>query len=138
MDRPPANASRPRRPSAGRRAAAAGALLALLAAAVVVGWSVIRNPLQLLLALLVIVVVALAGWTALLHHALTRLLPAIMAVAALAGLVALPDVRSLMFNVVVAGLVLTAAARVAIGRDLVYARQVGPARPRLPCSGFGT
>jgi diacylglycerol kinase-like protein len=145
MDRPPttANASRLRRPSAGRRAAAAGALLAV---AVVVGWSVIRNPLQLLLALLLIVVVALAGWTTLLHHGLTRLLAAIMAVAALAGLVALPDVRSLMFIVVVAGLVLiaTAAARVAIGRDLVFtggARQVGPARHGVllmnPWSGGG-
>ncbi|GAB2984359.1 diacylglycerol kinase [Amycolatopsis acidiphila] len=126
--------------------AAAAALLCLPAAAAVVVWSLVRNPLQLALGLALIVVAVVAAWSALLHRGVARLPPAIAAVVALAATAALPETRVLAVLAAVTGLAVlsTAAARVAIARDLApatTARAVGPARRGVllmnPRSGGG-
>jgi len=135
-----------KRPSARRRLAAAGALVALVAAGVVAGWSLVRYPVQLPVAVLLIMLAVVAGWTALVHHGIRRVLAGIAASMLLVATVLLPGVHSFMLIAVVAGLVVvsSAAARVAIARDLAPAtqvRSVGPAKhARLlmnPWSGGG-
>ena len=135
-----------RRPSPGRRMAAAGALLALLAAWGLLGWSLVRHPVQLPVALVLILVAMIAAWTALVHHGARRVLATIAALAALVAVVLLPDLRSFLLIAVVVGLVVisTAAAKVAIAHDLAAAtetRPVGPARHGVlllnPWSGGG-
>ncbi|MBP2328699.1 diacylglycerol kinase family enzyme [Kibdelosporangium banguiense] len=128
----PANASSAQRPSARRRVAAAVALITLVAAAVVVAWRLVQHPVQLPLALLLIILAVIAAWTAVVHHGIRRVLAAIAAVVTLAATVALPDVRSFALLAVVIGLIAisTAAVKVAVARDLAPAtatRSAGPA-----------
>jgi diacylglycerol kinase family enzyme len=134
------------RPSGRRRGAAAAALIAFVAAGAVVAGALVRHPLQLPVALLLIVVAVVAAWTALVHRGTRRVLAATVAVAALITIVLLPDVRSFLIFAIMVGLVLvaTAAARVAVGHDLapaMRARTVAPARHGVlvmnPWSGGG-
>ena len=134
------------RPAPSRRVAAAVALLCLPAAIAVVAWSLVRNPVQLTVGLVLIIVALLAAWTALVHRGIVRWLAAVVAVLALAGTVVLPDARVVAVIAAVVGLaaVSTATARVAVARDLTAptnARAAGPARHGVllmnPWSGGG-
>ncbi|OLL76486.1 Transcription regulator [contains diacylglycerol kinase catalytic domain] [Pseudonocardia sp. Ae168_Ps1] len=147
-DGPPGAASAPLDPpSAGRRLAAAGALVALLVAAIVM-LSLLRDPLAMVLGLVLVVVTVVAGWTALVNRGTRRVLAAAVAVAALAGTVwvlLLTGSVLRLVSVVVLVLLATAAGRVAIGHDLARtpatSRPVGPARSGVlimnPRSGGG-
>lgn len=134
------------RPAPSPRAAAAVALLCLPAALAVVVWSLMRNPLQLVLGLVLIAVAVLAAWTALVHHGVARLLATLAAVVALAATVALPEARVAAVIAALTGLAAlsTATAGFAIGHDLAPvtgAHAVGAARHGVllmnPWSGGG-
>jgi diacylglycerol kinase family enzyme len=146
MNEPSSDVNAPPRPSAARRVCAVGSLAALGAAVAVVVGTLVRNPVQLLIALLLLGLAVTAGWAALVRRGAPRLLCVAVAVAALAGLVALPDLRTFVVLAVVIGvLVLGAVAtRVALGQDLasaVAATRVGPAERGVllmnPRSGDG-
>jgi diacylglycerol kinase family enzyme len=137
---------RPRAASGGRRAAAAVALLLLGAAMTSVVVALARHPVELPVALLLLGVAVAAAWAALVRRGLPRLLAAVVSIAALAGIVLLPDLRSGVLLAVVIGLVLLSAAvaRVALGHDLApstQGRRVGPAEHGVllmnPWSGGG-
>ncbi|GEL19770.1 diacylglycerol/lipid kinase family protein [Pseudonocardia asaccharolytica] len=144
---PSGASSSPPRPSAGRRAAAAAALIALAAAAAVVVAGLVQHPARLPVALLLVFVAVVAAWTALVHRGTRRLVATALAVVALAAVIVLLDVGSLVRIAIVVGLVVvsTAAARVALAHDLspptAGARPVGPARQGVllmnPRSGGG-
>lgn len=135
-----------RSPSAGRRVAAA---LALLAFASAIGYVVVvlmRHPVELPIALVLLFAAVAAAWAALVNRGLVRVLAAAVAVAALVAVTLLPELRSFVVIAIVVGLVLTstAAARVAIGRDFAPAASghaVPPARHGVllmnPWSGGG-
>ena len=133
-------------PGAGRRAAAAVALGALLAAVVVVAAGLVQNPWRFLLALVLVVIAILAGWTALVNRGGRRIAATAVVVLALVGIVLLL-IGSVVQVAVLIGLVIlsTATARVALGHDLVPApagaMSVGPARRGVllmnPWSGGG-
>jgi diacylglycerol kinase family enzyme len=133
-------------PDLRRRAAAALALAALLAALVVVIVHVLQNPGRVLLALALVVIAVVAGWTALVNRGGRRIAAAAAGVLALAGIVVLL-IGSVAELAVLIGLVIlsTVSARVALGRDLAPvrkgARSVGPARHGVllmnPWSGGG-
>jgi diacylglycerol kinase family enzyme len=118
-----------------------------LAAAVAVGVvNLARQPVQLVIAIVLIAVAVAAAWTALVHRGFRRVVATVAAVVLLAALAALPDLRTYLVLVLVIGLVLvsTLAARFALGRDLspvLTATKVGPARHGVllmnPLSGNG-
>jgi diacylglycerol kinase family enzyme len=133
-------------PSPARRASATLALSALATAVIVVVVTLLRDPVQLLIALLLLAFAVGAGWAALVRRGVPRVLLALAAAVALAGIALLPDLRTFVVLAVVIGLfVLSAAAtRVALGHDLspaVDAIRVGPAERGVllmnPRSGGG-
>ncbi|GEL22202.1 hypothetical protein PSU4_11560 [Pseudonocardia sulfidoxydans NBRC 16205] len=135
-------------PDTRRRMAAVGALLSLAAGLAVVVWALWRHPLWLPLALVLLLVTVLAAWTALVHRGAMRIGAAVVAVAALVGVVVLLDIRSVVALVLVVALaaLATAAARVALGSATAAtpaagAHRVGPARRGVllmnPWSGGG-
>jgi len=143
---PPVRSDKPR-PSVGRRAAAAAGLLAAVGALALVVAGLFNSPLRLGLAVIALCVALMAAWIALVNHGTRRVLAGVVAVVALIGLVALFDLGSIVRISLVVGLVLvsTAAARVALARDLAPAasesRKVGPAQHGVlimnPWSGGG-
>jgi diacylglycerol kinase family enzyme len=134
-------------PDMRRRAAAALALAALLAALVVVIVHILQNPGRVLLALALVVIAVVAGWTALVNRGGRRIAAAAAGVLALAGIVVLLVTGSVAELAVLIGLVIVSmvSARVALGCDLAPvrkgARSVGPARHGVllmnPWSGGG-
>ena len=134
-------------PSAGRRAAAALALLALVAVLVITAGAFLRDPVRLGVALVLVVLAVMAGWTALVHRGTWRVVASGVAVVALAAVIVLVAAGSLLRTAVLVGLALlsVAMARVALGHDLAEApadlRPVGPARRGVllinPRSGGG-
>ncbi|QJY47969.1 diacylglycerol/lipid kinase family protein [Pseudonocardia broussonetiae] len=120
-------------PTAGRRVAAAGALVALLLAITLAVVGFLDDPVRLLVAVVLVTVVAMAGWTALVNRGTPRVIAAVAAGAALLGLVVLLLTGTPLRAAGLIGLVLvsTAAARVALGHDMATApagmREVGPA-----------
>ncbi|MEU6644723.1 diacylglycerol kinase family protein [Saccharomonospora sp. NPDC046836] len=134
------------RPSPARRAYAAGALLALAAAFVAGIVALVRHPVQLVLAVLLIGVAVAAAWAALVRRGVRRVAAAVLAAVAIVATAALPDLRAyLLFLLIIALLLLTvAAASLALGDDLappVAAHPVGPAHNGVllmnPRSGGG-
>jgi diacylglycerol kinase family enzyme len=122
----------PAHPSLARRAAAALALSALATAVVVVVVTLLRDPVQLVIALLLLAFAVGAGWAALVRRGMPRVLLALAAVVALLAIALLPDLRTFVVLAVVIGLALLSAimSRVAVGHDLapvVEATPVGPA-----------
>lgn len=118
------------RPSWGRRLSAVGALLTL-AGAIAVGISLlIRNPLELVAAMLLIGLAVVAVWAALVRRGARRWIYAAITVFALAGITLLPDLRTYWAILLVILCALSAlAVRVALGRDLAprSSATVGPA-----------
>jgi diacylglycerol kinase family enzyme len=137
----------PPRPTVGRRIAAAVALLGLLAALVMVVVALLRDPVRLVAGLVLVAVCVMAAWSALVHRGALRTLATVVAVAALVAVVVLLLAGSIvrMALVVVLMLVSAAAAKVALGHDMVETpqglRPVGPARHGVllmnPRSGGG-
>jgi hypothetical protein len=133
-DRPPLGAT-PARPAPAvmRRFAAAGALIALVLAIVLAVANFLNDPVRLPVALLLILTVVMAGWTALVHRGATRAVATTVAVVALLGLIVLLISGSPLRLAILVGLVLLsmAAARVALGPDMADApagvRNVGAA-----------
>lgn len=128
----PATSGRPA-PTALRRVAAAGALVALVLAISLAVIGFLDDPVRLPVAVVLVTVVAMAGWTALVNRGAARVVAAVTAGAALLGLVVLLLTGTPLRAAGLIGLVLvsTAAARVALGSDLAAApagmRAVGPA-----------
>jgi diacylglycerol kinase family enzyme len=134
-------------PSGLRRFAAAVALLALLAAIVVIVAAFVRDPLRLIVAVVLVVVAVMGGWTALVRRGTWRIVGSGVVVLALIALVVLLFAGSLwrLAALVVLVVVSIGAARMALGGDLAEApadlRPVGPARHGVllmnPKSGGG-
>jgi diacylglycerol kinase family enzyme len=108
------------RPSAARRIAAGVALLAAVIAIAMVAAAFLRDPLRLVAALLLVVLVVMAGWTALVRRGIWRLIGGVVVVLALIGLVLLLAAGSLlrMAALVVLLALSIGAARIALGHDL--------------------
>ncbi|HEX5119792.1 MAG TPA: diacylglycerol kinase family protein [Pseudonocardiaceae bacterium] len=121
------------RPSWERRLAAVGALVAL-AGALAVGIAVlISDPLELVAAVLLIGLAAVAAWAALVRRGARRWLYGTIAVLAVVGAVLLPDLRTYwaILLVIVLCALSALAVRVALGHDLAHrpsSAAVGPAR----------
>ncbi len=115
----------PPRPTVGRRIAAAVALLGLLAALVMVVVALLRDPVRLVAGLVLVAVCVMAAWSALVHRGALRTLATVVAVAALVAVVVLLLAGSIvrMALVVVLMLVSAAAAKVALGHDMVETPQ---------------
>ncbi len=122
------------------------ALAALATAVVVVVVSAVRDPLQLLAALALLAGTVVAGWAALVRRGWRRVVLGVVAVAALAAIALLPDLRTFVVLGIVTGLLLLSAiaSRVALGHDLapaVEVTRVGPAHRGVllmnPRSGGG-
>src|SRR6478672_8138090 len=116
-----------------RRLAAAGALVALLLAIALAVAGFLNDPLRLVGSLLLVLIVVMAGWTALVNRGAARGVAAGVAIVALIVLVVLLVFGSPVRLALLVGLVLisTAAARLALGHDLAHGRaevqSVGPA-----------
>jgi hypothetical protein len=95
-------------------------LLALVAAIVISAEAFLRDPVRLVVALVLVVLAVMAGWTALVRRGTWRLVAGGVALVALVAVVVLIAAGSLVRTVVLIGLVLmsTATARVALGHDL--------------------
>jgi diacylglycerol kinase family enzyme len=124
--------SEPAVPFLARWACAVLALTALITAVIVVVVTLVRDPVQLVVAIALLAVAVIAGWAALVRRGWQRWLLAGTAVLALVALAFLPDLRTFVVLAVVIGLVLVAgiASRVALGSDLaptVETTRVGPA-----------
>ncbi|GLZ35070.1 hypothetical protein Lesp02_72570 [Lentzea sp. NBRC 105346] len=125
-----------------QRAAAAGSLLAFAAAVIAVIISAL-HPVQLAVALLLIAVALVTCWMGLVRRGARRVVAFVAAALALAGLIALPDLRAFLVLAIVVGLLALsiAAARFALGRDHTGTTRVGPARGGVllmnPRSGGG-
>jgi diacylglycerol kinase family enzyme len=119
------------RPPLGRRACAAMALAALGGAVAVVVRTLARDPVELVAAVALLAVVVAASWAALVRRGPRRFLAAAGAVAALAGIVALPDLRTVAVLTVVIGLtaLATTMARTALGPDLGAGPATSPVGP---------
>jgi diacylglycerol kinase family enzyme len=134
-------------PSVGRRVAAAVALLALVVAVVMIVAALLRDPVRLVAALVLVVVAVMAGWTALVHRGPWRVVATVVAVVAIAVVIVLLAAGSLVTMAVLIAVVLLSvvAGRVALGHDLAEAPAglalVGPARHGVllinPRSGGG-
>lgn len=136
----------PESPTLARRACAVLALAALATVVVIVVVSLVRDPLQLVAALVLLSLVVVAGWAALVRRGWRRAVLALVAVAALVGVAFLPDLRTFVVLALVVGLVLVSAVagRVALGHDLapvVETTRVGRAKHGVllmnPRSGGG-
>ncbi|HVV14545.1 diacylglycerol/lipid kinase family protein [Amycolatopsis sp.] len=134
------------RPSPARRLCAALSLLAVLVALGIGIGALVRHPVQLVIAVVLIVCAVNAAWFALVHHGVRRWSAALAALLALAGLVALPGLHAIVVLLVVLGLCVLAmvTARIAFGHDLAPERtgvRVGRARRGVllvnPRSGGG-
>ncbi len=105
-----------------RRLAAALALAGLVAALVVAIFTVITNIVQLLIAVALVFVTVMAGWTALTNRGVRRVVGAVIAVAAATGVIVTIVLRGnhgLLLVVVLALMALSVgASRFALGRDL--------------------
>jgi diacylglycerol kinase family enzyme len=110
-------------PSPGRRAAAAVALLALVAAIVITAGAFLRDPVRLVVALVLVVLAAMAGWAALVRRGTWRIVASGVALVALVAVVVLIAAGSLIKTALLVGLVFLSivTARVALGHDLVEA-----------------
>jgi hypothetical protein len=95
-------------------------LLALVAAIVISAEAFLRDPVRLVVALVLVVLAVMAGWTALVRRGTWRLVAGGVALVALVAVVVLIAAGSLVRTVVLIGLVLMsmATARVALGHDL--------------------
>jgi len=133
-------------PSLARRAWAVLAIAAPLTAVVVVVTALLQDPLQLVIALVLLGVAVASGWAALVRRGTVRVLWVILAVVALGSIVALPDLRTFAVLAIVIALLLVAAiaSRAALGHDLapaVHSARVGPAERGVllmnPRSGGG-
>jgi diacylglycerol kinase family enzyme len=121
------------------------ALVAGLAAPVLTIVLLVRHPVQLVIALVLVAAAVAAAWVALVHRGVLRVAGIVVAVLALAAMVFLPDLRAYLWFLVVAVLVLLAAglARAALGRTPARggAAAAGPARHGVllmnPWSGGG-
>lgn len=136
----------PEKPSTARRASAALALAATATAIVVAVVSAVRDPLELVAAVVLLAITIVAGYAALVRHGWQRFALAAIAVAAVVGVAFLPDLRTFAVLAVVIGLLLVSAvsSRLALGHDLappLDAAKVGPARHGVllmnPRSGGG-
>ncbi|NKQ52335.1 diacylglycerol kinase [Amycolatopsis sp. K13G38] len=118
------------RPSPRRRICAAAALAAACGALAIGIGAVVRNPLEVVSAVLLIAIAVAAGWDALVRRGYRRWFAAALAVAALGATAALPDLRTFAVLSLVIGLVVVSAAatRVAVGQDL----SVGPIAVEVP------
>jgi len=120
-------------PTTQRRLAAAAALIALALALALALVGFLHDPVRLPLAVLLILGAVMAGWTALVHRGAARAIAAAATVVAVLGLGGLLVFGSPLRLAVLVGLVLlsTAAARMALGRDIADTpygvRNVGPA-----------
>jgi diacylglycerol kinase family enzyme len=133
-------------PSLARRAWAVLALAAAATAVVVVVVTLLRDPLQLVAGVVLLAVVVAAGWAALVRRGTIRFLWLVLALAALTGIILLPDLQTFVVLALVIGLLLVAAiaSRAALAHDLapvVSGSRVGPARHGVllmnPRSGGG-
>jgi len=94
----------------------------------------LNDPLRLVAPLLLILIVVMAGWTALVNRGAARTVAAGLSIVALVVLVVMLILGSPVRLALLVGLVLIsiAAARVALGHDLAHSRaavqSVGPAR----------
>jgi diacylglycerol kinase family enzyme len=136
----------PEKPSTARRACAALALAATATAIIVAIVSAVRDPLQLVVAVILLAITVVAGYAALVRRGWRRIALAVVAVAAVVGVTFLPDLRTFAVLAVVIGLLLVSAvaSRLALGHDLappLEAVAVGPARHGVllmnPRSGGG-
>jgi diacylglycerol kinase family enzyme len=136
----------PEKPSTARRAGAALALAATATAIVVAVVSAVRDPLQVVVAVVLLAITVVAGYAALVRRGWRRFALAALAVAAVVGVTFLPDLRTFAVLAVVIGLLLVSAvsSRLALGHDLappLEAVRVGPARHGVllmnPRSGGG-
>lgn len=134
------------RPSAGRRVLAGISLVTLFAAVAVVSGALLRHPVQLVLAVLLLGGVLGGGWAALVRRGLPRLAAAALGGVAAALLVLLPGVHAYALVATAAGLaaVSIATTRIALGRDLPRSPGTCPAGPAVsgvlllnPLSGNG-
>ncbi len=134
------------RPTVTRRVAAAISLAASAAAFAVVVGALIRHPLQLALAVLLLGCVLGAGWAALVRRGFPRVAAATAGAGAAVLLVLLPDLHAYALLATAAGLVALsfAAARTALGHDLARTPRIRRAAPASagvlllnPLSGHG-
>jgi diacylglycerol kinase family enzyme len=102
----------------GRWGLAVLGVLAALGAVAVVVVVLVRNPVQLVIALVLLGVALAAGWAALVRRGWTRIVAAVVAVVALGVPAVLPDLRAYLWFLVVAVLAVLAvlAARAALRR----------------------
>lgn len=121
----------PESTSLARRVCAVLALAALATAVIVVVVTLVRDPLELVAALVLLSLVAVGGWAALVRRGWRRVVLAIVAVAALVGITFLPDLRTFVVLALLVGLLLLAAiaTRVAIGHDLARVLETTPVGP---------
>jgi diacylglycerol kinase family enzyme len=107
---------------ASRRLAAGLSLVTLVAALVVAIFTVITNIVQVLLAVALILVTVVAGWTSLTNRGATRVVGAVAAIVAAIGVIlsiVLKGNHGLLLVVVLALMVLSVgASRFALGRDV--------------------
>ncbi|QKV80440.1 diacylglycerol kinase family protein [Amycolatopsis sp. Hca4] len=134
------------RPTVTRQVAAAISLAASAASLVVVLGALIRHPLQLVLAVLLLGSVLGAGWAALVRRGFARAAAATAGIAAAVLLGLLPGLHAYALLATAAGLVALsfAAARTALGHDLARTPRIRRAEPASagvlllnPLSGHG-
>lgn len=118
-------------PAVTRRVSAAMSLAALVAALAVVLGALVRHPVQLALAVLLLGGVLAAGWAALVRRGLPRVGAATLGGAAAVLLVLLPGLHAYALLATAIGLVVLsfAAAGAALGRDLPRTPRIGRAAP---------
>ncbi len=110
------------RPSATQRWAAVAALVALVGALAVVAFGVATNPARIVVGLLLVGVAVAAGWGALIHTGLRRVLAGVVALVALVAVVVLLDLSSVVR--IVALVVLVALSVAAVERALAGEKPV--------------
>lgn len=119
-------------PSVARRLSAVGAVVALAGALVVGIVLVLRQPWELVGAVLLIGLAVVAAWAALVRRGFRRWVYAVVAVVAIVGAALLPDLRTYwaILLIVVLCVLSAAAVRFALGHDLApraSSTAVGPA-----------
>ncbi|HEY7106003.1 MAG TPA: diacylglycerol kinase family protein [Acidimicrobiia bacterium] len=111
------------------------ALVAFAATLVLVLFSIKRHPGQLVVAWLVLLLASAAGWVALTRTGVTRVIAAVVSVAALAGAIALLLLDAAFVDVViivVVSLLATACSRYAVGVDRAMLRAAEPPGRPVP------
>jgi diacylglycerol kinase family enzyme len=115
-----ANSDQTTRPSAARRIAAAAALLAVIVAVVMIVAAFVRDPIRLVVGVLLIVLIVMAGWTSLVRRGTWRLVALAVLVLSLIGLILVLAAGSLLRMVILIALLALSigTSKVALGRDL--------------------